>query len=127
MGPDPIERFLASLRSGWPDMVPLFMQGQCLTMFLALRAIHPQAEAWYSFREGHVYTKIDGRFYDIRGRHLRLPTDLHLLDWKHGDKPHRWPKRDMRILALHPSIKVIDCGGVPSAEPGNNAITASSL
>lgn len=111
IGPDPIERLLAALRSGWPHMVPLFTQGQCLTMFHALRAIYPQAEAWYSRIEGHVYTKIDGRFYDIRGRHLRTPADLEPLDWRHGDRPHRWPKRDMRILTLHPSIRVLDPGG----------------
>lgn len=33
-----------------------------------IRAFRPDAIAMYSMIEGHVYTLVDGRFYDIRGR-----------------------------------------------------------
>lgn len=96
--PNRIERAIAALREGWPDMEALFMGGQCLTLALMLRAIWTDAEILYSRREGHVYTRIDGRLYDIRGRHLVGPGDLAPLDWREGDRAHRWPRRDTRRL-----------------------------
>lgn len=101
MGPDRVERAMSALRSGWPDMERLFLEGQCLTLHLMLRAIWPEAQAMYSRVEGHVYTMIGGRLYDIRGRHLKWPADLQVLDWREGDRPHRWPGRDARNLERH--------------------------
>lgn len=95
--PDKIERALAAFRSGWPDMIALFTEGQCLTLYMMLREFEPSAEAWYSMAEGHVYTKIRDRFYDIRGRHLTVPPDIGpLAEGWHG--AHRWPGRDRRKL-----------------------------
>lgn len=96
--PDRIDVALASLRDGWPDMVDLFMRGQCLTLAMMLRGFFPEAAIMYSRGEGHVYTDIGGRLYDIRGRHSRAPDDLAPLDFAHGDRPHRWAKRDARRL-----------------------------
>jgi hypothetical protein len=98
VGKDRIEIALDELRTGWPFMGELFMRGQCITLFKMLKALFPQAQAYYSNMEGHVYTRIDGKFYDIRGKHVVLPSDLHVLNWKEGDKPHRWPTRDKRVL-----------------------------
>ena len=99
---------MSALRDGWPDMIGLFMSGQCLTLHRMLRAIWPDAKAMYSRVEGHVYTLIRGRFYDIRGRHLKLPPDIAPLDWSEGDPPHRWVARDTRRLS--------DGGGVTVQE-----------
>ena len=110
-GPDRIERAIAALRDGWPDMEALFMDGQCLTLALMLRAIWPAADILYSRREGHVYTRIDGRLYDIRGRHLVGPGDLVPLDWREGDRAHRWPRRDMRRLT-GPAVLAHGCMGM---------------
>jgi len=94
----PADNALAALRNGHPDvMVPLFMEGQCVTLSLMLRALFPQARAWYAAVEGHVYTEIDGASYDIRGRHNRLPDHSAPLDWQQT-QAHRWPGRDQRVL-----------------------------
>lgn len=96
MGPHPLERATAVLRDGHPDMVRLFTEGQCFTLFHAVRSIWPQAEALYSMSESHVYIGLDGRIYDIRGRHFRLPSDLKPL---HHRAPHRWARWDQRRLS----------------------------
>lgn len=106
LGPDRIERAMSALRGGWPDMEALFMSGQCLTLALMLRSIWPDAEILYSRAEGHVYTRIDGRLYDIRGRHLVGPGDLAPLDWREGDRAHRWSRRDMRRLTVPTVVQV---------------------
>ncbi len=87
----PPERFLALLREAHPVMVPLFMRGGCYQLFLILRELWPGALPWYDWREGHVYTEIDNKFYDIRGQHAQLPKTVHRLDqnWP-NHRPHRW-------------------------------------
>lgn len=104
LGPDRVERLMAALRGGWKYAEQLYMQGQCMTIYQALRAIWPDAIAWYSALEGHVYTEIDGKFYDIRGKHSKLPDGAAKLDFRSGDRAHRWARRDDRTLsALHPA------------------------
>lgn len=56
---------LSELRTAVPGAVPLFTQGGCHRLYLILRAIWPEAEAWYD--SDHVITRIGGRFYDITG------------------------------------------------------------
>lgn len=103
-----VEKALYALRSGWDDMKPLFLNGQCVTLYLMLRALFPQAKAWYSELEGHVYTEIDGKFFDIRGRHSILPNDLTPLDWQgEGDPPHRWSRRDRRLLVDRDALRAL--------------------
>lgn len=97
---DPVSRFLAALRDCHSDMVEVFTRGQCYSLFLLLRTVWPDAEAWFSKIEGHVYIKIDGAFYDIRGKHFRPPADLKRLDHKNGDRPHRWGGRDKFRMSL---------------------------
>lgn len=46
-------------------MVGIFTKGGCFNFFLILRAVYPEAEAWYD--RDHVVTKIDNKFYDING------------------------------------------------------------
>ena len=74
------------------------MFGRCYSFFLILRSVFPEAEPWYSKTEGHVFTRIEDRFYDIRGLHLRAPKDIEPLDHQNGHKPHRWGKVDPRRL-----------------------------
>jgi hypothetical protein len=93
-----VERFLAALRSAHPDMEALFLRGQCYALWLILRTLWPEAQPLYSASEGHVYVRIAGGVYDIRGRHLRLPRDLRPLGHRDSDKPHRWGRRDRRRL-----------------------------
>lgn len=89
-------RVIAAIRSAHPDMERLFMEGRCYAHHLILRAVRPAAEAWYSPGEGHVYTRLDSRFYDIRGARLAPPADIAPLCHRMGDRPHRWGLRDIR-------------------------------
>lgn len=95
----PLLRTIDAIRSSHPDMERLFMEGCCYAFHLILRAQRPAAEAWYSRIEGHVYTRLDGRFYDIRGARLTVPDDTAPLDHRLSDKPHRWRLRDTRRFA----------------------------
>ena len=92
-----VEKFLAAMRAV-PVNEGLYMDGQCYNLFRILRTLFPEAKPYYSPEEGHVYTRIGNGYYDIRGRHYRLPADLELLDHDCQDKPHRWPKQDKRRL-----------------------------
>ena len=96
-----IERFLAELRGSHPDMVRLYTEGRCYHLWLIMRVTWPQARCFYSPVEGHVYVEIDGALYDIRGRHLRRPDPLDLLDHRSGHAPHRWGRGDKRRLTDH--------------------------
>lgn len=94
-----IEKLISSIRNSHPDMERLYMEGQCYNFHLILRSVYPNAVAWYDYNEGHVYTKIDQYWYDIRGKHYRLSRYSSVLDHRNGDKPHRWSGRDKRKLS----------------------------
>jgi hypothetical protein len=68
MGPNSVERFLATLRDSVPDAVNVFTTGNCFKLYLLLRTIYPQARPYYRIAAGHVYTEIDGDYYDIEGK-----------------------------------------------------------
>lgn len=94
-------RFITAIREAHPDNQKLYMEGQCYNFALIIRTIRPEAVIHYSHLEGHVYTEVNGRLYDIRGA-LPLPaeryTNIPVLDHRCGDKPHRWGRRDKRTL-----------------------------
>lgn len=102
-----IELFLSRLREAHPDMETLFLHGSCYELFNVMRVLWPQAEPWYVIEEGHVYVKVDQWFYDIRGRHRRLPAGnaVNLLRPYSSDLPHRWSKRHLHRLRLPPETK----------------------
>lgn len=68
MGPNSVERFLSTLRDSVPDAVEVFTNGNCFKLYLLLRTIYPQAQPYYRISVGHVYTEIDGDYYDIEGK-----------------------------------------------------------
>lgn len=68
MGPNSVERFLGCLRDSVPDAVEIFTSGNCFKLYLLLRTIYPQAQPYYRISVGHVYTEIDGEYYDIEGK-----------------------------------------------------------
>ena len=95
-----ILKTINSLRDSNPSvMIPFFMEGQCYSFYLFLRTIEPKAEAWYDHVEGHVYTKINKYWYDIRGIHYKVSEYCIPLNPMEGHRPHRWSKSDNRILA----------------------------
>lgn len=95
-----LDRFLAALRGAHRDMVPLFTEGCCFELFVIARTVFPRVEPLYSQREGHVYLALDGRLFDIRGRHAQRPADLGPLNYRRapGRQPHRWAKANHRRL-----------------------------
>jgi hypothetical protein len=68
MGPNSVERFLAALRDSVPNAVEVFTNGNCFKLFRLLRTVYPQANPYYRIVAGHVYTEIDGDYYDIEGK-----------------------------------------------------------
>ena len=60
-----VTAFLAMLRNLHPDLEWKCLHGSCFRLYLLLKEVWPDAEAWTNV--DHVITKIDGRFYDIRG------------------------------------------------------------
>ena len=85
-----------SIRSAHKDMQDLFMYGQCYNFYLIVRTIFPEAKCYYSKSEGHVYIKYKNSFYDIRGKHIRVPKDIMPINFK--SKPHTWGRSDKRRL-----------------------------
>ena len=99
-----VETFLARLRGSHPDMTAIFTRGSCYELYEIMRVIWPDAEPHYHWVGGHVYVKIGHWFYDINGRHRRLPdgyTSDMRKEWT-SDRPHRWSKRT--------KLRVVDAG-----------------
>ena len=65
-----VEKFLARLKDSHPDMELIYTRGGCYQLYLILRVMWPQAIPWYDYHEGHVYTEINGCYYDINGKKL---------------------------------------------------------
>lgn len=60
-----ILNIISEIRNSDESMVSIFTEGSCMNFHMILRAIFPEAEAWYNI--DHIITKIDNRFYDITG------------------------------------------------------------
>ena len=101
MGPNKVERLINAIRSSQPHAHYMYRYGCCYNFFLILRSVFPQAQPYYSLKIGHVYTLIDGRFYDIEGKCLNPPKDLTFLYHNIEDKPHRWSARFNWKLKRH--------------------------
>lgn len=69
---DNVGEFVKAVRESFPGSVEVYTQGGCFSFHLMLRCVAPGAwKLWYDQHEGHVYTEIDGKFWDIRGHHQR--------------------------------------------------------
>ena len=63
------------LRDTHPDFSHIFKNGGCYRFHKLVSCVFPEAEAYYDPIEGHVYTLIDGRFFDISGERVE-GTDI---------------------------------------------------
>lgn len=61
------EEFIRSLRESFNGSKTVYTEGSCYQLYLILKGLYPEAEAYYDDINGHVYTKIDSKFYDIYG------------------------------------------------------------
>jgi hypothetical protein len=60
-----ILNFITAVRESFGGSIAVYTMGNCYQFYEILKTIFPDAEAYES--GGHVWTKIDGKFYDIRG------------------------------------------------------------
>jgi len=72
-------QIIDALRGNIKNADLMFTRGKCFQLYLFLRELYPQAEAWYDPIVGHVYTEIDGMYYDIHGLHQYIPPKSYLL------------------------------------------------
>lgn len=69
---------LTAMRKNIKNADVMFTQGKCYQLYLMLADLYPQAVAWYEPIQGHVFTEIDGKYYDINGEHESLPSSSYL-------------------------------------------------
>ena len=62
-----IELFLKELRESSDRINNIFTNGACVRLFSMLKILFPNAELYWSDRDVHGVTKIDGVYYDIGG------------------------------------------------------------
>lgn len=98
---DPIA-LITAIRNSFPGSVIVYTRGGCWEFYLILKAVFPNAEPFYDHMDGHVYTKIDGAFYDIHG-HLQKKISLEpmLNDQRLMKQVHRWmPRSNFRVVRM---------------------------
>lgn len=108
MRKDQVSTFIKRLREVDPRwMRKTFTNGACYELFRILRTIWPDAEPWVAeWQSGwlnacHVYTLIDGWFYDIKGWHKRETILKHVA--KQGGEFRRMTVTDESLsLEMNP-------------------------
>lgn len=60
-----ILNIISSIRESHSKMEDIFSYGSCLNLFIILRNIFPEAKPYFNI--DHIITKIDNKFYDIKG------------------------------------------------------------
>ena len=81
----------------------MYTRGGCFEFYNILRSVFPDAEPFYDHHEGHVYTKIDGKFYDITGQRFHELDRLTPMSSEPNliGKAHRWmPSANFRVVRL---------------------------
>lgn len=99
MDHEKILRFLSELRAANPVLVDIYLFGSCLNLYCLLRVVWSSAACYYSQHEGHVITRIGGRFYDITGEVADVSTyDPIETIWATKYKsPEEYPRGDMYV------------------------------
>ena len=69
-----IINIIKTIRESFGGSVAIYTQGNCYQFYEILKSIFPEAEAYET--GGHVFTKINDQFYDIRGK---LEKDYNLI------------------------------------------------
>lgn len=100
-----IKNFLKELRDSADIQYKIFTEGSCFRLYCILKTIAPQAEAYWSDKEGHTITKIDGKYYDIGGEiHKDYVEEegYYLISDKHleGFKLLKWLDKDTSLRVV---------------------------
>ena len=87
---DRVARTISALRNSHEHMRGVFRHGGCYEMYRIIRAIEPGARAWHI--DGHVYTEVDDRLYDIDGEWRPQPDQRKRLEplFRNGRRPWLW-------------------------------------
>lgn len=62
--PEPLQ-VIGAIRESFQDAGFVYTNGSCFAFYQILRTIFPQAKPWTD--QDHVWTEIDGKFYDVNG------------------------------------------------------------
>lgn len=90
-GADP-QALIAALRNSHEHARGVFRHGGCYELYRILRTVWNDAEPWYI--DDHVYTKIDGRLYDIDGPWTPTADQMGRLEPLHKEKRRPWAWRN---------------------------------
>lgn len=91
--------FIKKIRDSFPGSEYIYTNGACYQLFEILKSVFPQAYPVYDPDLGHVYTVIDGNYYDIRGKVDDIDSDgLARLDAKLHRNAKKWSKQTFKEL-----------------------------
>ncbi len=64
-----IETFITLIRESFHDSVIVYRLGGCYGLYRILKHVFPEAEAYFQQgdKRDHIITKIENRFYEIKG------------------------------------------------------------
>ena len=62
--------FIRTLRGSFHDSVLVYEFGGCYGLYQILKHLCPSARAYFAADNDHVVTKIQGTYYDIKGRYF---------------------------------------------------------
>jgi len=80
-----ILNIIKAIRESWSSSVVVYTYGCCYQFYEILKAIFPTAESYWD--GNHIFTKIDGEYYDIKGKFIYDGRRLTLvIDKKDIDK-----------------------------------------
>lgn len=70
--PDPLQ-LINALKQANPRLIEeIYTRGGCFALYKALKVVYNDAVCYYDQVEGHVYTKIGSKYYDIRGSYDKI-------------------------------------------------------
>ena len=87
-----VMKLISALRATVPNPDEHFTQGRCYELAMVLRTVYPEGELWYSYKHGHMYYKLRDKYYDITGRHFKIPSPSSKYDFRDGHPAYRWNK-----------------------------------
>jgi hypothetical protein len=70
---------IKAIRESFGGSIAIYTMGNCYQFYKILKSIFKESEAYYD--GNHVWTKIEGKFYDIRGEKNLRDRRLEAVDY----------------------------------------------
>lgn len=116
---DPVDCFLYALRRAFPSLIcSIYLNGSCFELYRLLKLVWPEAVCYYSHLEGHVYTQIGRKFYDIRGAYSQLNRDAYIALPEIIDNAKTWANQNTVGFFIDRMFKDFDLGEDDQHDPG---------